>query len=271
MLETAQRQTLDVLDTIIAYLPGLAGGILVLLGGWLLARLLRLLLGRLIQTLNLLLQRSVLHRAGIPQSTERLLGETVFWVTLLVSLTIAMRLAGLTGAASWLDRLVVFLPSLMAGGLIIIVGFVAGAIARNLVNHAAAAADLAQASLLGHAVQTVFILVGLVIGLGQIGVDVSLLVIVIAITLAALLGGIALAFGLGTRTLVENLVAVRHVRLLVSPGQMAEIAGNRGRVLEFTTTGLILETAEGRRLIPASLCLREPMTLITGDSDSENP
>ncbi len=270
MLETARGQTLDVLEAIIGYLPGLLGGAVVLLVGWLLARLLRLLLARLIQTLNLVLNRSALHRVSIPASLERLLGGAVFWLTLLVALTIAMRVAGLSGVASWLDRLVVYLPSLLAGGMIIIAGFVAGAIARNLVAHGAAAAELPQGALLAHGAQGVFILMGLVIGLGQIGVDVSLLVILIAITTAALLGGMALAFGLGARSLVENLVALRHLRQQVNPGQMVEFAGSRGRVLEFSATGLVLETPEGRRLIPARLYLTEPMTLITDLDDHES-
>lgn len=251
-------------------LPAYLGAVLVVVLGWLLARLFRLLVRRAIRAINVLLHRSALYRAGIPHGVEQLLGAAAFWITLLVALSVAVPMAGVTGASQWLDRLVVFLPDMVAGGLIIIIGFVAGAIARNLISHGATVADLPQASMLGHSAQAVFVLLGLVIGLGQVGVDVSLLVIVIAITLAALLGGIALAFGLGARALVENLVAVRQLRQLLPPGQLADIGGCRGRILELTSTSVVLETAEGRRLIPASLCLREPITLITGSPDRES-
>lgn len=270
MRDNAQETTPATLGGLPDYLPDLLGALLVVVLGWLLARLFRLLVKRAIRAVNVLLHRSALYRAGIPRGVEQLLGAAAFWITLMVALSVAVPMAGVTGASQWLDRLVVFLPDMVAGGLIIITGFVAGAIARNLISHGATVADLPQASMLGHSAQAVFVLLGLVIGLGQVGVDVSLLVIVIAITLAALLGGIALAFGLGARALVENLVAVRQLRQLLPPGQLADIGGCRGRILELTSTSVVLETAEGRRLIPASLCLREPITLITGSPDRES-
>src|SRR5690606_38841759 len=207
----------------------------------------------------------------ISPAAERLVAALVFWITILVFLTVAVRLVGFSGAAGWLDRLVVYLPSLLAGGLIIVSGYVLGTIARNPVSHGAAAADIAEAPLLGHVAQGAFVVMGLVIGLGQVGLDVSFLIILIAIVLAAILGGFALAFGLGARTLVENLVAVRHLKQFLAPGQLAEIGGIRGQVLEFTATGVVLETAQGRRLIPARLCLTEAFDLITREDADEAP
>ena len=275
MLETIEQQTLAVLTTLIAYLPSLMGGVLVVIGGWLLARFLRLVITRLIQTLNHLLGRQLhgsnLQFVRISPAAERLVAGLVFWVTILVFLTVAVRLVGFSSAASWLDRLVVYLPSLLAGGLIIVIGYVLGTMPRNLISHGAAAADIAEAPLLGHIAQGAFVIMGLVIGLGQVGVDVSFLIILIAIVLGAVLGGFALAFGLGARTLVENLVAVRHLRQFLAPGQLAEIRGIRGRVLEFTATGVVLETAEGRRLIPARLCLTEAFDVITEEGVDETP
>ncbi|HLS97378.1 MAG: hypothetical protein RBR91_10920 [Porticoccaceae bacterium] len=275
MLETIEQQTLAVLGTLVAYLPNLLGGVLVVVAGWLLARFLRLVITRLIRTLNHLLGRqlhgSSLQFVRISPAAERLVAALVFWITILVFLTVAVRLVGFSGAAGWLDRLVVYLPSLLAGGLIIVSGYVLGTIARNLVSHGAAAADIAEAPLLGHVAQGAFVVMGLVIGLGQVGVDVSFLIILIAIVLAAILGGFALAFGLGARTLVENLVAVRHLKQFLAPGQLAEIGGIRGQVLEFTATGVVLETAQGRRLIPARLCLTEAFDLITREDADEAP
>ncbi|KJS08002.1 MAG: hypothetical protein VR73_07310 [Gammaproteobacteria bacterium BRH_c0] len=273
MLESIQKQILDVLNTIINHVPHVVGGLLLVLAGWLLARFLRLVITRLIRTLNHLLDRqlhgSTLHFVRISAATEKLLGFVVFWATILMFITIAVRLVGFAAAAAWLDRLVVYLPSLVAGGLIIISGYLLGTVARHLVTQAAAAADIAQAALFGQIAQVSFLIVGVVIGLGQVGVDVSFLIILLAIGFGAVLAGFALAFGLGARSLVENLIAVRHLKLFVRPGQLVEIGAERGRVLEFTATGLVLETPAGRKLIPASWCMTQAFSVITRELADE--
>lgn len=273
MLASIQQQTMDVFSTIIEHLPNVIGGILLLLAGWLLARFLRLVITRLIRTLNGLLDRqlhgSTLHFVRISNATERLLGYVVFWSTILVFISIAAGLVGFSAAAAWLDRLVVFVPALVSGGLIIIISYILGTIARHLVQHAAASADISRAGMFGQVAQISFLVIGIVIGLGQVGVDVSFLIILLAIGFAAVLAGFSLAFGLGARVMVQNLIAVRHLRQLVRPGQIVEIDGARGRVLEFSTTGLILETTTGRKLVPASLCMEQCFSVITSEQIDE--
>ncbi len=273
MLASIQQQTMDVFSTIIDHLPNVIGGVLLLIAGWLLARFLRLVITRLIRTLNGLLDRqlhgSTLHFVRISKATEKLLGYVVFWSTILVFITIAVGLVGFSAAAAWLDRLVVFVPSLVSGGLIIVISYILGTIARHLVQHAAASADISRAVIFGQIAQASFLVIGVVIGLGQIGVDVSFLVILLAIGFAAVLAGFSLAFGLGARMMVQNLIAVRHLKQVVRPGQIVEVGGDRGRVLEFSTTGLVLETADGRKLVPASLCMEQPFSVITREKTDE--
>jgi hypothetical protein len=273
MLEAIQQQTMEVFSTIIDHLPNVIGGILLLLAGWLLARFLRMVVTRFIRTLNGLLdkqlQGSNLQFVRISNATEKLLGYVVFWSTILVFVTIAVGLVGFSAAAAWLDRLVVFVPSLVSGGLIIVISYILGTIARHLVQHATAAADISRAVLFGQIAQTAFLVIGVIIGLGQIGVDVTFLVILLAIGFAAVLAGFSLAFGLGARTMVQNLIAVRHLRQLVRPGQIVQIGGDRGRLLEFSTTGLVLETADGRKLIPAGLCMEHAFSVITRELTDE--
>lgn len=273
MFESIHQQTMDVLSTIVAHLPNVLGAILLLMAGWLLARFLRMVITRLIRSLNALLDKqlrgSTLQLVRISAATEKLLGFVVFWSTILIFVTIAVGLVGFSAAAAWLDRLVVFVPSLVSGALIIIISFILGTIARHLVQHAAFTVDVARAGLYGQIAQVSILIIGVVIGLGQIGVDVSFLVILLAIAFAAVLAGFALAFGLGAQTMVQNLIAVRHVKQMVRQGQIVEINGDRGRVLEFSSTGIVLETAEGRKLVPASLCMEQSFSVITRELKDE--
>jgi hypothetical protein len=266
MLDAMRQEAQQVITSVVALIPGLFGAIILLLIGWLLASFLKMLVSRITHSINHFLRGRLLGTRWeiirIPSGTQALLGQIIFWVTMLVFIAIAVRLAGFSGAAAWLDRLVVYLPSLFSGGLIIVGGFILGTVMRTLITHAAAASHISQPQRLGQLVQVSVIVVALIIGLGQIGIDVTFIIILFGIIVAAVMAGFSLAFGLGARTLVENLIANQHAKQLIKPGQLARIGTQRGRVLEFTATGIILECEQGRIVIPARLCLEQSFELI---------
>lgn len=274
MLETIKLEITNVITTIIALLPNLIGAMVLLLIGWLLARFLRMVTTRLTRSLNNILDGRFygtnLQFARMPPSAQHFLGTVVFWATILIFIAVAVRLIGFTGAAGWLEKLLVYLPSLLAGGFIIIGGVIIGSVTRKLVTHGAATANITQPELLGHVAQVSCIIVGLVIGLGQIGVDVTFLIILFGIALAAVLASFSLAFGLGARSLVENLIANQHLKQMIKPGQLVSAGTVRGRVLEFTATGVVLETNEGRTLMPAKFCMDQSLCVIISEASDEN-
>lgn len=273
MLDAIEHETRNVIHTVIALLPDIAGALLLLLVGWLLARFLRMLTTRLIRSLNQLLagrfSGTHLEFARIPAYMQELLASVVYWVTVLVFVAVAIRVIGFTGAALWLEKLVGYLPALLAGGLIIVGSIIVGSFTRKLVTHAAAAANIDQPQLLGQVSQFGFIVVGLVIGLGQIGVDVSFLIMLFGIVLTALLTAFALAFGLGARSLVENLIATQHIKHIIKPGQQVRCGALTGRVLEFTATAVMLETEDGQTLMPAKLCMEQSISVIIHEVNDE--
>lgn len=274
MFDAIKQEAQQVLSSVVALIPELFGAIVLLLIGWLLASFLKLLVTRITHSINHFLRSRLLGTRWeiirIPAAWQALLGQVIFWVTMLVFIAIAARLVGFTGAASWLNRMVVYLPSLFAGGLIIIGSFILGAVMRKLITHAAAASHINQPKRLGHVVQGVVIVVGLIIGLGQVGIDVSFIIILFGIVVGAVLAGFSLAFGLGAKTLVENLIANQHAKQLIRPGQLAQIGNQRGRVIEFTATGIILESERGRFVIPARLCLEQSFELIADTIPANN-
>ena len=50
-------------------------------------------------------------------------------------------------------------------------------------------------------------------------------------------------------------------------GQRVRVAGQEGRILEFTVTSVILETDEGRVALPARIYHEEPIVLLARSSN----
>jgi len=110
---------------------------------------------------------------------------------------------------------------------------------------------VAQAPLLGRIGQVVILLIAAVTAVEQLGIDAGFLTATITIVIGTGIGGIALAFALGARDHVRNIIATHYLRQVYGAGQTVKVAGVQGRILEITTTGVILETADGQTWVPA--------------------
>jgi len=247
-------------------LPNLIGALLLLLVGWLLARLLRAGAVRLIHLLDRAIRRLSSRNAdrpGILSASAEVLGSIVFWVVVLFFLTAATQVLGLDAFLGWLNRVVDYLPTLLTGGLIVLAGFLLSALVRDVVATTAPVAD-SQRVLLGRVAQLVILVTAVVIGADQIGIKVTFLVIMVTVLASTLLGGLALALSLGARTYVGNLIGAHYLRQQYRAGQTVRVGQFEGRILEFTATAIVLETADGRVNLPGKIYHDEPIVLLMG-------
>jgi hypothetical protein len=267
------RATLaDTLRGFIGYLPDLLGAIVLLIVGWIVARILRALFVRLGSGLNRLLDRvqqpAGTRRVRLSQPVLTLIGNVVFWVAILIFAAMAARVGRLDAFTTWLDRIVAYLPTLVAGGLIALAGYLVSTLVRDVVSTAVASTGSQQSELFGFAAQSAVFLSAVVIGLDQIGIDVTFLITLLAIVVGGVLLGVVFAFGFGARAFVGNLIAAQQVHQIIEPGVVVQVGEEQGQVLEITTTTVILVTVKGRLIVPAKT-FQEEMTLIVADHENE--
>jgi len=259
------------LGRLAAYLPAVIGALAVLAAGWVIARLVRSIGIRSAHWLNGFLDRRLgparARHLRMSNTGVRLLGDVTFWLIILLFVTAATRVLGLEAFSAWLDQVVAYLPTLLAGGFIILVGLLIGALAHDLAFAAASSAGMSHAELLGRSVQAAILVTALVLGLNQVGIDVSLLTTLIAILVAAVAGSLALAFALGAGSLVGNLIGAHYLQQHYRPGQKARIGDVEGEILEITPVGVILATEQGRVLVPAKLVSDQPSTLLNREDE----
>jgi hypothetical protein len=265
-IEAVSNAASSLLSQFIEFLPTLVGALVVLGLGWLVARLLRSAVRRLLRWSN----RFVDRRMGLEKAQAlrfspaavQLLGNITFWLIILFAVTLTTRILGLVAFSAWLDRLVAYLPTLLAGGLIILAGWVISTLARDLTAAAFTSARLAHAEVFARGVQGAILAMSLVLGINQIGIDVTLLTTLIAILVAAGASAMALAFGLGARGLVSNLIGSHYLQQYFEPGQRARVGDIEGEIVELTPVGIVLATPKGRVTVPAKVFHEEPTTLL---------
>jgi hypothetical protein len=166
--------------------------------------------------------------------------------------------------STWLQTLAGYLPRVLAATAIMLLGVLFGHLVRVAVSAAAARSRMAQARALGRAAQLALLGLAAVVAIEELGIQVTFLVVVAAIVLGAVLGGAALAFGLGARDSVRNLMACHYLSKWYRVGHVVRIGEHRGRIAAVLPAAVILHTETGRVHIPAHEFM-DKASLLVGD------
>ncbi len=193
------------LNQLLAFAPSILGALLILLIGGLIAKLIERVLVQGLKLISLdrvadqLQLSSMLAKGGIRRKLSELIGAIVYWIVILAFVMTALNALNLTVAAELFQHIVAFLPNVIAAVFILIVGIFAAAFLATTVRTAASNSGIAQAPLLGQAVQATMIIFAVVAALKQL--QIQFVGEVFLIILAGISLGCALAFGLGCKDL----------------------------------------------------------------------
>jgi small-conductance mechanosensitive channel len=239
--------------TFLEFLPRLAVAAGLLLAGWLAGRVLRWMMHRFVSRLFRIrggraVQQAV-QASGVERVASKVVGRVVFWVVVVFAAALAGEVLGLAAATAGLTLLMQYLPSVLAAVLIALTGLVLANLARDAVTTFAGSAGI-DGRVPGQLVRYGVLLLAAVVALDQIGVDSTLLILAVGITLAALLGSAALAVGLGARSEAGNIIAVHYLSKTYRVGQRVRIGDVEGRIVELRPNGVVLDTPEGRWTVP---------------------
>jgi hypothetical protein len=250
------------------FLPAIAGALLLLLAGWLVGRVLAWLARRGIKALLARISRRDALRHAIDSSdTARqmpgLIAGFVFWAVFVFFTAAALETLGLPVVTASLSRLAYYLPNVLAALLMLFAGIIVAKLTGTAVTRAATGAGMAFASGLGAAARSAVIVIAAVVAVQQIGIRADLLIIIVAVVVGTTLAGAGLAFGLGARTAVSNIISSYYVSQTYRVGQSVRVGTVEGKIVQTTPTAVFIAAREGRVMIPAKQFSEEASILIT--------
>lgn len=258
--------------TITTFLPNLLSALVILLIGWIGAFVLRWLIHRFGKGLDAIL--AIINR-WLGQETSRprwsfsnLVGNIVFWITIAYAVSAATEQLGLITLANWVLGLLGYLPRVLISVFILLIGYLISSGVRNIIVSVADSNNFQHGPALGQLASGLILAFTLLLGLAQLGLDVTVFANIITLAAAALLGSAALAFGIGAGDAVRNVMASHYVRKAYHPGQRVRLLELEGEILEMTQVDVIIETSEGEARIPARHFL-ENVTLIIQEDENE--
>jgi hypothetical protein len=246
------------LSQIIAFVPTIILAILLLGLGYLLAKVVSIGTIRFLQLvgfdnlINRTAVQTLLERSGTKQKISEILGMIGFWIIFLVFLIKASDTLGLSMVSDALTGLANYIPKIGIAVLVLIIGLIAANFVRELITMTCSSAGITHGTMVAQAVYVAVVLLIVVTAIDVLGIDTQLLNNTIVILLAGLIGGAALSFGLGSRNAVANLIAAHYLSPVVRVGMTVKVGATKGTVVAVTPISVVVETIEGRVIIPAS-------------------
>ncbi|MDP1852625.1 MAG: hypothetical protein Q8L26_00225 [Candidatus Omnitrophota bacterium] len=187
--------------------------IVILVIGWLIAKLVQNLITRLFKLIKIdsiadqIGANSFLSKGGIKLTLAELIGAICYWLVVLIVIMVAVNAVGLTVAADLLNRMVLYVPNVIIAIIVLALGIFLSTFLAATVRTAAINAGIEQAKILAKVVEVAIAVLAVVIALEQLSIGAAVINILITIVLASLGIGFALAFGLGCKDLVGKMVS----------------------------------------------------------------
>jgi hypothetical protein len=188
-----------------SYIPSLAGAIVILVVGWLIAKLVEVIVARVLKTVRLDMASdkagisNVLAQGEIRLTLSELIGAVVYWLVILVVIATALNALNLTIAADLVSRLVGYVPNILGAIFILVLGAFLANFIGAIVRTSASNAGIRNAKGLGKITQTLLVIFAVIIAIEQLQIASALIVLSVNVILISIGLGLALAFGLGCK------------------------------------------------------------------------
>lgn len=198
------------------FLPTLIGILVILIVGWIVAAVLKNIAVRFLKIIQLDTAsdkaglNDVLKRGGIKQTLSELIGGLVYWLIMLLVVMTALNALGMTVVASLLDKVILYIPNVIAAIFIFALGVFLSSVFSTVVRTAGANAGLPQAKFLGQLTQAIIVIFVVIMTMEQLNIATTILTTTVSIMLASIGLAFAIAVGMGSKDiagkLMQNLV-----------------------------------------------------------------
>ena len=202
----------DMWEGLIGFLPNLIGALLILALGFLVAALFHKLAEKILKALKIkeLFDKfritAMFEKAGHKFSIVSLLASVIYWLIIIVFITVAVETLGLTQISDFLRSIVFYLPNIVVAIAIIVIGILISSFVEDLIRNTTHAVKVGSAPFLGRLAKWVIMVFAILAALNQLNVAQNLIAILFQgiVVMLALAGG--LAFGLGGKDYAREIL-----------------------------------------------------------------
>ena len=224
--------------------------IAILIAGVIVARLASIGAGALLDFLDRRAARlATTEKPLISPKLIRVIRAVLFWMIVVLAISYALAVMGVGSLPAMLTGTMSLIPQALVGFTIVVAGHVLGLLASHVVSNLGS--EISTSSFAPRLVYGMIVVVAVVMGLQHVNIDISFVTQLLLIAFAVAGAGLMLAFALGARQHVANLLARRELARLAVTDRI-RVDGVEGEIVNIHATTVDVVTEEGIMSVPAA-------------------
>jgi small-conductance mechanosensitive channel len=264
----------SIFEKIGGYLPNLIGAVVVLVIGWLGAKILRGLTVKVLRVCGIVeLSKKIkfhdmLTKVGITNTLDQIIGGLVYYMVIFIFLISASEILGFKLVLDTLNKFMAYLPHVFGAFLILIIALYLAKVIKDGLASASTSLNIAYARALSSVLEILIVVFGIVMALTELGLDMTIFTANITIIISGIVLAMALSLGLGSRSIMSNVLARYYISQLFHVGDNVSLGGHKGTIIKITPVSVIIQTDDEEVLhIPNERIIAEGSNL----SQPQNP
>lgn len=248
------------------FLPSLFSALIVFLIGWIIARILRSVIKKVLDSLNLEQfmdkVRDISIFSGINTKLSTLLSSLVYWGILLMVMVMSAEILGMDTITDGISALMGYIPKLISAVIFFVLGSLLANLIKNFIESAMNSMNLKIGKFLANLVFYFLLIMIAISALNQAGIGTDIIQDNFKIIVGAFVFSLGLGYALSSRDLVSNLLAGYYSKSKISIGQKVAFQGSQGTVVKTDNTSVTLQADGKKIIIPLSQFLNDKIEIL---------
>ena len=244
----------DMWQELLKFMPKLIAVIVVLIIGWLLIKIISFLIKKALKFSKIDVLADKLNEIDLFKNVSIkptiIVVKVVKWILVLFMFIIISEILGLQMLTEGIASFIGYLPKLFSAIAILMIGIYIANIIKNAIQSLFKSLDLGGSNVIGSIVFFAIVVIVAITALNQAGIDTEMITSNLTLILGSLLLAFTIAFGLGSKEIVQRLLFGFYSRKNLNVGQKIKIGSIEGTIEAIDNIYLTLITDDGKFIFP---------------------
>jgi len=180
----------------------------------------------------------------------KIVSAFVKWILYIFLLIIVAEMLDLTIVTQEVSKLLNYLPQLLSGLIILVFGLLLGNAVKKAIKSFFESAELSGSKIISQIVFTIILIFVSITALNQAGFNTDIITGNITLIFGGFLLAFALAFGLGSRNIIEKLLKAYYLRRIFEVGQKVKMQNIEGEIEAINPTTIVIKSGNKKIVVP---------------------
>lgn len=256
LTEVIRNTFQTLIDQFVEFVPRLLGAVVIMVIGIGFARLVALIVKRILGQVGFdkigdrLNEISIIKQLKTEIKLSEIIAKVLYYFILLVFIKAATEKLGVGAITEMVASLINFIPKLIAAAIMLQVGVLVADALRGAVLSVCQSFNIPSGRLLSMIVFIFFLIVTVISALGQAGINTELLESSFNLIIGGVIFAFAIGYGIASRDLMANILSSFYTKNKYKEGQVIQIDDTKGEIIQIDNLSITLKTGESTTVIP---------------------